>query len=298
MKKSHINGLILVLLSILLIDVACSKRRVQQPEEVILVNIEDGRRTISLNEFIRRAEYTPRPVYCRRNTYIDKKIILNSLIAEKLLALEAEADNPLDESEQFRLFIQGHKEQAMRQWMHHVEATDKVSLDTSVIKKAYGYAGREVEISHVLLSDAALVETAQKSWREPGAFDDLLYRATGDTTPPRRKVKWEDRELPRVHGALFSGDLQIGQVLPPIPVEDGKVLLIKVDGWSDTMAMTEKQRQERLDKVTERLTEMQASAIWNERVAGIMRGKRLDFNPDTFEKLKDKFFGVYFRTEE
>jgi len=49
-----------------------------------------GSRTITLQDFIRRAEYSIRPLYCRQANYIHKKIILNSLIAEKLFALEAE----------------------------------------------------------------------------------------------------------------------------------------------------------------------------------------------------------------
>jgi hypothetical protein len=43
---------------------------------------------------------------------------------------------------------------------------------------------------------------------------------------------------------------------------------------------------------------MQASQIWNARVADIMRGKRIDFNRDVFHKLGDLFFDVYFHTDE
>ena len=49
----------------------------------ILVEIND--RVITKNDFIIRSEYTIRPSYCKSNNQIHKKIILNSLIAEKLL---------------------------------------------------------------------------------------------------------------------------------------------------------------------------------------------------------------------
>jgi len=49
-----------------------------------------GDRIITSQDFIRRAEYSIRPLYCRQSNYIHKKIILNSLIAEKLFAIEAE----------------------------------------------------------------------------------------------------------------------------------------------------------------------------------------------------------------
>jgi len=47
-----------------------------------------GDRVITTQDFIRRAEYTIRPVYCRQSNYVHKKIVLNSLIAEKLTAME------------------------------------------------------------------------------------------------------------------------------------------------------------------------------------------------------------------
>ena len=276
---------------------SCSKKTVEQPEEKILVRIGDDA-TISVNEFIRRAEYVPRPAYCRRNTYLEKKIVLNSLIAEKLLALEAGPHNPLIENEQFRYFLQGRKEQAMRQWMHHQEATDKVVLDTTEIKNVYKFAGREVEISHVLLADSTLIQEALSDYQNPGVFESLTRRAAGGPIAPERVVKWEDKELPAVHQALFSGELKIGQVLPPIKVSDREYLMIKVDGWNDTMAMTEVQRQQRLTKVTEKLTSQHASAIWTNRVAALMQGKIMDFNEDTFEKLNQLFFNIYFHDDK
>jgi len=75
-----------------------------------------GSRTITLQDFIRRAEYSIRPRYCRQENYIHKKIILNSLIAEKLFALEAEKTKvDLLDNGFFQSFIRGRSEQAMRQ---------------------------------------------------------------------------------------------------------------------------------------------------------------------------------------
>ena len=56
------------------------------PEEQILARI--GSSIITTQDFIRRAEYTLRPAYCRQANYVHKKIVLNSLIAEKLTAME------------------------------------------------------------------------------------------------------------------------------------------------------------------------------------------------------------------
>ena len=107
-----------ILLAVLYgVFVFCGKEVSDQPVEKILVKIGD--KTISVNEFIHRAEYTIRPKYCNQDNYIHKKIILNSLIAEKLLALEAAGRNELAEDVQFQDYIRGRKEQAMRQWLYY-----------------------------------------------------------------------------------------------------------------------------------------------------------------------------------
>ncbi|MDZ7372289.1 MAG: hypothetical protein ONB12_14100, partial [candidate division KSB1 bacterium] len=133
----------------------CSRKQAPMEGEKVLVRIGD-KATITVNEFIARAEYWPRPDYCRQNNYIDKKIVLNSLIAEKLMAMEAGEDCPLLRSEEFQLFLKGRKEQAMRQWMHHVEATAKVKLDSAEIKKTFNLAGREYELAYFSTRDTAV----------------------------------------------------------------------------------------------------------------------------------------------
>ena len=277
---------------------SCGSKTADEPEEKILVRIGD-KTTISLNEFLRRAEYTPRPAYCRFNSYLHKKIILNSLIAEKLIALEAGDNSPLTRNEEFQRFIKGRKEQAMRQWMRHVEATQKVKLDTSEINRAYNFAGRECEIAYFSLSDSSMVNKVQQQLTSTENFFEEMYcNLTGDSAAPRRTIKWTDQEHNKVHNALFSNDLKIGQVLDPIKIADDDYLIIKVLGWSDEMAMTSQQRQERYTKVTEKLTEIKANAIWTERLGEIMRGKRLDFDEDTFYKLTELFYPIYFKSDE
>lgn len=279
----------------LFLFLACSKTS-EQPEEKILVKIGD-KATISVNEFIRRAEYTLRPDYVRQNSYLHKKIILNSLIAEKLLAIEAGENNPISQDENFQRFLQGRKEQAMRQYMHNVEATQKVVLDTADVNRAYRLAGREYEIEYFTTNDSAFVNRYEKRVPDdPALFYDAFYELTGDTLPPERNVKWIDKEHANIHDALFGQDFQVGQVLPPVHVE-GDYVFIKIKGWHDDVAFTPNQRQERLKNVTEKLTGIQARKIWDARVSDIMRGKRLDFNKDVFQKLEKIFFDVYFTTD-
>jgi hypothetical protein len=275
----------------------CCSRKPHQSGEKILVRI-DNKTTISLNEFIRRAEYTPRPDYCRLNSYLNKKIILNSLIAEKLLAMEAGESNPITQDKAFQLYIRGRKEQAMRQWMHHVEATDQVVLDPEKVRNAFQMAGREYEIEYYTVNDKSLLKQTGNEPESGQLFEARYIRMTGDTLLPRRKIKWVDREHPLVHAALFENNVQKGEVLKPITIDEDQILCIRILGWSDEMALTEQQQRERLNRVRQNLVELEAEKIWTKRVSEIMRGKRLDFNEDVFRKLSALFFSVYFHTDE
>ena len=64
---------------------SCTKPQ-SVPEDLVLAYVWD--KSITIQDFIRRAEYTILPAYCRQSNYVHKKIVLNSLIAEKLAALE------------------------------------------------------------------------------------------------------------------------------------------------------------------------------------------------------------------
>ena len=77
-------------------------------KNLILAKVAD--KYITIQDFIQRSEYTIRPDYCKKSNYIHKKIILNSLIAEKMIALEME--NRFEDtykSKFFDYFIKGRK---------------------------------------------------------------------------------------------------------------------------------------------------------------------------------------------
>ena len=87
--------------------ISCSQNQ-KIPDNIILAEIGD--KVITIQDFIRRAEYTIRPPYCRQGNYIHKKIILNSLIAEKLTALEFEKSSiSASENKNFQAYLTGRK---------------------------------------------------------------------------------------------------------------------------------------------------------------------------------------------
>lgn len=274
----------------------CEKLQHHEPNETILVNIDD-RVTISTDEFIRRAEYTIRPPYCKGNGYLQKKIILNSLIAEKLLALEVGDDHPLLTNEAFQLFLKGRKEQAMRQWMYHQEAIQKVKIDSTEVKKYFRFAGREYDVAYYSISDTAAVARLRPLLAaQQDAFEQFYHRAFADTVIPRRKVIWHHAENPAILAALFSREVAKGEVLPPIEIDKNDYVIIKILGWIDTKAITNTQIQQRFQKIHDQLAIEKASTLWQRRVAQIMAGKTVHFNEPIFWKLNQIFFEQYFKT--
>jgi len=278
-----------------LVCCSCGKKRATVPPESLLAQI--GPKTISLAEFIRRAEYTIRPPYCKGDNYIHKKIILNSLIAEKLLALEAGENNELTRNEQFQDYIRGRQEQAMRQWLYYQTAYSTVNLDTSEIIKSYDLAGRKYSINFISLDDSSKINQFSRELKQGTASFENFYRQHfGLEAIPQRAVSWEEQTEEAIHQALFSAPLQKGQIIGPIKTEDGHYLLMEIAGWTDRLAISDTDIQRRWNAVAEQLQTKYATEIYSKFMARVMKGKRVEFVGDTFFRLTEVFAPVYLKS--
>ena len=266
------------------------------PELNVLAKV--GSRTITMQDFIRRAEYSIRPLYCRQANYIHKKIILNSLIAEKLFALEAEKakvdllDNPL-----FQSFVLGRSEQAMRQLHYYEEFYSQVQLDSAIVSPAYKLAGRTIDVTFLNLPD--LKTAAQiKNLAEKGLPLDSAYTMIWDqSNPPKRQINWFDREGLEIHNAIFNSSIKKGSIIGPLTTEDKTFLLLQVNGWIDRPAVTESERSLRLDDVQERLQKNRAEQTYKEWVKNIMKGKHLELNSSVFPAYAEKVMDIYLKSD-
>ncbi len=182
MKRTNVLLILLILVGIFLS--ACKQNKPIAREE-ILAKVAD--KTISVNEFIRRAEYTIRPAYCRGDNYVHRKIVLNSLIAEKLLALEAGNNNELTRNHEFRQYILGRKEQAMRQWLFNEVAVKPVKLDTGEINHTYRLAGRIYDVSFMNAPDEQAAQKVSELLGKGVPFDSLAKNLDPKKRIPRRE---------------------------------------------------------------------------------------------------------------
>ena len=274
---------------------SCSKKEDQIPEEEILARI--GKKTISVDEFIRRAEYTIRPSYCKQDNYIHKKIILNSLIAEKLFSLEAGSDNKLVKNEEFRNYIRGRKEQAMRQYFYYDRAYRKVEPDTADLKGIYKLVGRSYKIQYLRLPDENSVAAFLKLYNQDGiSFDSLAIDLLGDSTIPERQINFDDDLSNEFFDILYSKPLEKDQLIGPVKNEDNSYLIMKVAGWKTSIVISDEEIKKRWNDVCDKLKNIAANQFYDQQVSELMKGKKLEFANDTFYKLAEILAPLYFKS--
>jgi len=295
MKFKILNILIITILLLLL---SCTRQEVSdQPEEIILVKIGDS--SISYAEFVRRAEYTIRPVYARGNSNIDKKRVINSLIAEKMLAMEAGDTCKLAHNENFQKYIEGREQQAMRQWLYHKEGVEKVILDTSEVRDKYKVAGRKYNVQFISIPNEAAAVAIQDMLHQDGlGFEEIWNRLAGPQKIPEREINWDSPEAENIHNALFDESVRKDQVIGPVRANDEQFVLMKVKQYTNSIAITDNQQSQRLKDVRDKLTESSALKIYSKFASEIMSGKQLDFIPDAYFNLVGVMQPLYFQTLE
>ncbi len=274
----------------------CS-RKAEVNSKNILVRVAD--REITVDEFIRRAEYTIRPRYARGNTNIDKKIIFNSLVAEKMLALEAGDGNKLANSVHFQRYIRGRKEQAMREWLYYREGVKKVKLDTSEIKRVYAVAGRVYRVQYLSFFNKANADSISRVLKDKNiSIEQLIKETDSKAKAPEREVKFDSPEVDQIHKALYSDKLSKGDLIGPLKIDAHYYMILQVKGWINRAALSDRDIRQRVRDVKAKLTQIKATEIYARFASELMRGKRLDFNPHTYKKMVDFLKPIYFTNEK
>ncbi len=265
-----------------LLGLSCRPRG-EPPQETALARIGD--RVITVDEFLRRAEYTPRPPYCRGDSYIHRKIVLNTLIAEKLLALEAGQDNDLFRNGQFRAYLRGRQEQAMRQWLFYRDFYTKVRLKAEEIAPRVQIATRTYRVAYYSFSGDSLARAVGDLLGNGGTFAEGFRLIGGVGVGPEREVTWNKAEHEAIRRALFAKPLKQGDVVGPLATGDDLYTVMQIQGWSERVLLSDTQlRQQWIDVEAAMRTE-RAEAAYQRFVQKLMRGKKMELVEDTFYRL-------------
>jgi hypothetical protein len=260
-------------------------------KETILARVGD--KVITVREFYERAEYTIRPVYAKGNSELDKKIVLNSLIAEKLVSLERGIKSNIHNKDEFKRIIGGRKEQVMRQLLFHDEGYAKVKIDSLEFVKEYKLAGRTYDVEFInfdFLEEAEYVVNQLRS--DTVSFTRAYYELTGENKVPKQQIIWNSPEFEEISNLLFKNEVQVNQIMGPVKLPDS-YLVFKITGWTDRPAITETDQMQRYKNVNEKLRVEKGTKEYIKFIRKVMAGKKIEFNKNVFRKLVKIMAPIY-----
>jgi hypothetical protein len=278
-----------ILFSVLLVvAIACEKpSSTNIYEEPILAII--GNKKITVNDFIKRCEYSPRPNYCNRDNYIHKKIALNSLIAEKILALEFDRNKQAINENQ-RYFIEGRKEQLMRHLMLKKYGYEDIQLDSIALLKEYQLRNRTYEVEYVIKNENVLKELNTK---EIIATSKEKAPSFSVNNISNKNLSYNDQMVDDVRVLLFGGGPELNQAYGPYIATDSTVFYMKVSGWVTRVNISDQQKIDTWESVKNKMTESQALKKYSSYISNLMRGKKIKYDERNFEIFAEKVSRVY-----
>ena len=286
MAKANYSFLIIILF----VYLGCNNSTEKPPNVPINILAEIGNKTITVNDFIKRCEYVPRPVYCRGDNYIHKKISLNSLIAEKIFSIEFDRRN-YDTTNDQKNFIQGQKEQSMRQLMLKRFGFDKVKIDTSHIRFLSMLSNRRYEIHFINLDQKhkqTLLNLPLKS-----SIDDISTLLNLKIKSTKKIINKNDNMINEVKQILYFSEPVLNALYGPFKTQENNILCFEVRGWSKNVDITEKQKKDTWDEMIKVYSEELAKKYYGKYVSNLLKGKSIKFDPEIFPLFSKKLSKIY-----
>lgn len=273
------------------LGIGCTQKMVPDKETILA---EIGDIDITVEEFLMRTEMTIRPKYPALEDKEIKRFCLNNLIAEKLMAIEGQREKKLIENPVFRAQMKGIQEQAMREQLYINMALKKAQVNPHEIKRVFPLAGKEYKVSfYSIYSDTLARKFGEEIKKYPKQFENLFYDMTAKEKIPQKTVNFKDPDPVVVHDSLFSKPLDVGRVIGPLKIDNNHYLLMRVEDWNFQPAISETDVQMRYHEVEKKLKEKKANHQWRNYITGVMRGKRVIFERETFNRLAKIFFDIY-----
>ena len=255
----------------------------------ILVEIND--RVITKNDFIIRSEYTIRPSYCKSNNQIHKKIILNSLIAEKLLAIEIE--DYISEENFSDNFLNGIKEQYMRDYLLKDMAYSEIDINPMITEKYLENSLKVYDLYFISISSEPVANSISMLLAQGIEFEDICRDYLNLKGIPEIKMDFFYEKDPAIHESIFLNSLSKDQVIGPILAKDNKHLFIKVKDFVYSPLITSNEISNHTNMVNQKLYELTQVKEYDIYIKEIMKDYSVVFNSDVFVKLASEAYNYY-----
>ncbi len=274
----------LATLLLIVLTAGCSRDR-EKP--AVLAQVGD--RLITMEDFVQRAEFSP-------ERFIDgkeagKQELLEALIAEKLLAIEAE-HRRLDQSPQMRQLTQFIEDLAVMRALFKNKVQSRIHLDPAQVQQAMAFSRQERKISWLSFRDKTTAEAWRQKWRS-SSLQKVLQELQGgqaDTLQHQRSVTWGEND-PALEAAIFS--LTPG-ALSPVLEQNGAFLVVRCDDISQNVVATATSDADLKTKVERVLTARQETQLSRRFVADFMQQQQVVFDEKRVRRIIDRLVDLLF----
>jgi hypothetical protein len=267
--------------------VACTRDKI--PKDAVFAV---GNRYVTQKEFQYRATFTPHPNFPQSNRNLEN-VFLNNLIMEKIISEEFGPKSELNRNEGFQAYIQGRKEQAMREQLFYKKALDVVSLDKDEIQKTMRLSQREYDLEFFSINkDSIANKIKSRIDAAPHSSLQIFNSLYEGKKRPTWTAKWKDPDHINIHEALYSGPLKADSVIGPLRLDYNQWIIMKVVNWRDVIVIGSEDQDLRRQEVVEKLTMNHATRNWDSYRREVMKGKDIEFDPEMFKKIADLIYDL------
>ena len=258
-------------------------------DDNVLVEIKD--KVITKNDFIKRSEYTIRPAYCKSSNQIHKKIILNSLIAEKLMALDI---NEYVGSDNFSSdFLEGIKEQKMREVFLDEKVYNKINIADDVLLSHISNSTKTYNVNFINISNDTTASAVNYLLNNGEGFDRICKEYLGLEQIPSKSVDYFSENDPIIFNNIFNQEHMPGDIIGPMVAKDKSVLFVRIIDWVNKPLITNSERDNNKNLILQKLNEIEQIDAYDKFIVEMMKGYKVKFFEKPFFALADKAYQFY-----
>ncbi len=261
----------------------------REPKSEVIAQV--GSRVITAEEFRKRFELNPRLLQYQNPEYA-KVPFLGALIAEKLLALQAEKQR-LTPPARTQAFLEQIKREATIEAFYNREVAATIEVSDAELRQAYARQRRVLQIQSASFKTRQEAEQFRQRVLAGETFPQALAPVLGQGGQPvdTLVVRWGSAD-PAIEDALFA--LEIGELSPPIPSR-GEFYVASLLSETIDAFPTEEDFQQKREAISRNLLKRKRSAAFADSFKRMMAGKRTTIPPERFkflvERLEELFLG-------
>ena len=238
-----------------------------------------GEKEILVSDFLKRAEYSPRPLYCRGNTKLDKRIILNSLIGEKLFSIDIDLDQIPKEVDKY---LEGRKNQKMREVLFK-----KINMDSEMQSEDFSHWFNlypvEYDISYLSVFDNQKIEDIASEINNGKDLHEIYYKYSGaNNIPTQLGMNIFNINNRSIREKLFKTQFDIGDIIGPFLTDDHITMFIQIDRTGKKIDLNPNSIYQKHEEIQSIINSHIAESSYQDYVKGLMNQMSFTLNPDIY----------------